>query len=966
MKRANTSAGQSGKGLDTDVRARCHVVSNTHWDREWRFSMQKVRHRLVGMLDQLFEILERNPGYHSFHLDSQTVPVQDYLEIRPERRDLVARLVREGRLFVGPWFCLPDENCVGGEALIRNLLLGHTMAEELGHVSKTGYSPFSWGQISQMPQIYKGFGIDFAAFYRGINTRIAEKSEFIWEGADGTQIVASRLGRRPRYNVYYIVQRAAYWGVDAIDEKHEHWTNGHGPWRMASPAYGDSDYDYLHPGFEYHSDMVPDKARQAMCEQDDDWATQHRFWSIGHDASFPDIREVRMIKDCASALEDQADVFHGSVEEFQRSVLASVGDDLPVIRGEMRHPRTDKDYSALLGWVTSARMYIKQANFEAERNLVCYAEPLGFFAHLLGAPFPGGFLQNAYNWLLQNHGHDSIGGCSRDVIHEDMLYRYRQVNEISRCVIEDAMLNVCRGIDLSDWSAEDVALVAYNPCSATRSRVQTCLIDLPEHWRGQPFDLVDDDGNVLPSQVQHVQDEYWGLLNPQGDVPTTILSDRYRMHVHWPDVPGFGYRTFRLATPREAAVKDAGLVSGPDSMENEHIAVQIKANGSLKIVHKSSGRTYDNQGYFRDTSEAGNPWEHEPVDGDIPLTTREAHARITMLEDGPVTAAFRVEIDWSIPAGLTDCLTRRSEETVLLRIINTVRLSRGERWVTVETDVDNTAKNHYLQVCFPSRIQTDRVWVQTPFDVVERGCCWPEADTYAEVPQNEHPMDSFLDRSDGIHGLALLNEGLKAYQAEDDEESTVSVSLLRCFSLRIWQTWKMSDYSEWDPGSQCPGRHRFRYAVMPHTGDWEDAGLWQAAQDFNMELALAQMSPSGSGPLPRCHSFLDVSPESVQVSAVKKAEKGDGWVIRLFNPGREHKKARVKVNGGMGPPRNVPSPIERMQWSYRLNDLDACPWREARILTLEEKPEMQLDIAHDGTVEVSLGPRQIKTLEWVP
>lgn len=160
------------------ARAQCHVVSNTHWDREWRFSMQKVRHRLVYMLDQLFDILERDPDYHSFHLDSQTVPIQDYLEIRPERRELLARMVRERRLYVGPWFCLPDENCVGGEAIIRNLQLGHRMAREMGHVSKTGYSPFSWGQISQMPQIYKGFGIEFAAFYRGINTRVAPRSEF--------------------------------------------------------------------------------------------------------------------------------------------------------------------------------------------------------------------------------------------------------------------------------------------------------------------------------------------------------------------------------------------------------------------------------------------------------------------------------------------------------------------------------------------------------------------------------------------------------------------------------------------------------------------------------------------------------------------------------------------------------------------------------------------------------------------
>ena len=83
---------------------------------------------------------------------------------------------------------LPDEFCGGGESLVRNLLLGHRQAKALGGVSKTGYSPFGWGQLSQMPQIYTGFGIPFAAFYRGVNTDIAPNSKFRWQSPDGTEI----------------------------------------------------------------------------------------------------------------------------------------------------------------------------------------------------------------------------------------------------------------------------------------------------------------------------------------------------------------------------------------------------------------------------------------------------------------------------------------------------------------------------------------------------------------------------------------------------------------------------------------------------------------------------------------------------------------------------------------------------------------------------------------------------------
>ena len=225
----------------------CHFISNTHWDREWRYSMQRTRHMLVYMLDMLFDILEKEPDFHSFHMDSQTIPLQDYLEIRPERREQVIKFIKEGRLLVGPWFVLPDEFCVGGESLVRNLLLGHRQAKELGGVSKTGYSPFGWGQISQMPQLYQGFGISFASFYRGVNTDVAPNSEFRWQAPDGTEVVGSRLAKRPRYNVWYIVQRPVYYNREDENARLAHWNNGSGPFRLADGEFNEIDMRYARP-----------------------------------------------------------------------------------------------------------------------------------------------------------------------------------------------------------------------------------------------------------------------------------------------------------------------------------------------------------------------------------------------------------------------------------------------------------------------------------------------------------------------------------------------------------------------------------------------------------------------------------------------------------------------------------------------------------------------------------------------
>lgn len=89
-------------------RVTMHVISHTHWDREWYLTFQQFRMRLVDLIDHLLEILEKDPEYKYFHLDAQTIVLEDYLQIRPEKRDILARHISSGRILVGPWYQLND------------------------------------------------------------------------------------------------------------------------------------------------------------------------------------------------------------------------------------------------------------------------------------------------------------------------------------------------------------------------------------------------------------------------------------------------------------------------------------------------------------------------------------------------------------------------------------------------------------------------------------------------------------------------------------------------------------------------------------------------------------------------------------------------------------------------------------------------------------------------------------------
>ena len=324
-----------------------------------------------------------------------------------------------------------------------------------------------------------------------------------------------------------------------------------------------------------------------------------------------------------------------------------------------------------------------------------------------------------------------------------------------------------------------------------------------------------------------------------------------------------------------------------------------------------------------------------------------------------------MEIDWALPRGRCEDEAHRHEDRVPYRIVNTVTLRRGRPWVEVTTEVDNTAEDHYLQVSFPTNVRADHVAAQTPFDVVARPIARPDPAPFGEEPQTEHPMDRFVDISDGEVGFALLNEGLKAYEAHEDASRTLSLTLLRCFPLRICVTnVDMADYSKLDTGSQCRGRHTFRYALLPHAGDAQGAGLWQLAERFCHDLRVVQIGPTPHGSQPLAKSFLEVEPEGLHVSAVKQSESGRGWIVRLFNPSERIIDGRLRLNGGFAGPAASQSPVERVQASFALPPERGPRWPVVRAVSLEEVPEAELAVDPEGWVAFEIAPKKILTIEF--
>ena len=233
-----------------------HIVSHTHWDREWRYPIWETRLMLIDFMDELIETLEAGV-YPGFLFDGQVSAIYDYLEFRPEMTERVKALVASDKLQIGPWWILPDEYPIDGESMVRNLLKGTRRAKALGGLFNVGYTSFGWGQTAQLPQIYSGFGIDLCMVGKRVSSERAPRSEFIWRGPDGSQLLSTRFGAIGRNNFFLTIHLSALFGMEHLtDDWRYDWSNGGVAYHRADREQMEQDHFMIDPPTAWYPETI--------------------------------------------------------------------------------------------------------------------------------------------------------------------------------------------------------------------------------------------------------------------------------------------------------------------------------------------------------------------------------------------------------------------------------------------------------------------------------------------------------------------------------------------------------------------------------------------------------------------------------------------------------------------------------------------------------------------------------------
>ncbi len=883
-----------------------HFIPNTHWDREWLYDFQETRMFLVEFIDKLLEIFKKYPKYKTYLLDSQIIPIEDYLEIRPEKREEISKRIKEGRLQVGPWYTLPEEHLVNGESLVRNLLVGHRITKKYGELMKVGYSPFSYGQASQMPQIYTGFNIDTILFYHGVNSEEVP-AEFILEGADGTKILASRMGSNARYNFFFTVYRPSVYGKEIL-ERNYNWEENGLPFHLATNGKHIGHHILLDPIKKLYKQSVKHAIKNLKNIELEHATTKNIACMQGMDSTQPDVMEMKTMQEAAKHLDKGDEIFHSSLTEYIEALKKSVEwKKLKVLKGERRTPRQLGTRKHLYGDVTSARTRMKRLNTLAEQTLQRKAEPFSTIAFLLGKEYPKSYLDLAWKYLLKSHPHDSIAGTGLDQIEKDVNHRLEQCLNISNGIINRSLQTIQMQIDNSDLKENEIALSVYNPSPYKRNEVVTAVFDLPLRSGYKNYKIVEaKTKRQIPFQEQS-RYEHAAIVRHLGDATMEMPSLRVHVHLRLENIPPLGYTSLIVNPLNEFKWQYKTLITDKNKMENEFVSVTINGNGTLDIVDKSSGNVFKGLHYFADNGEVGHAWRHIPPANDRVITTLNSTPQIELIQNGPELARYAVTHSLQIPVrkdeGKGDYVRRldadgddagRSLETKMMLVRSEFTLTKTSKGVSVKTTFNNNCEDHRLRIMFPTYLNSKYSYAEEPFDVVERKIYRDKNSPWANTWNPTHPHQRFVDVSDGKVGLAIINDGLREYEVTDNKSRTIGITLFRAFEIALTTvSWKWERHPEMK-GSQSLGEHEFNYFIYPHKGNWDSGEVMQQADSFNVPIEIAQAGPY-KGNFPKEFSFIELKGKGLMLSSIKKAEDSDNIIVRVYNPTKRKIVGELKL-----------------------------------------------------------------------
>ena len=569
----------------------------------------------------------------------------------------------------------------------------------------------------------------------------------------------------------------------------------------------------------------------------------------GGDFTHPVRHDPPFVREWNADPERPFDLVIGTPGEFMDEVLRA--GTLEVV---------EQDFNPVFQGVYSARIRIKQQNRLLE-GLLNEGEVWNAMSALAGCADRSHQLRDAWEPVLFNQVHDILGGVQMDNVFEGVMKRYVQAGNLARLVREESLDHLA---DRIDTRGEGIPVTVFNPLCWERTDLATVDVAYDEDDTYRTL-VLDSRGSTVPAQVE-VLDYY-----PNGAV-------RQARILFQASLPGLGHEVFRVCSrPAEAGppadptrMWKGSQESDEASFENEYYRIRFDCwKGSIRsLVLKENGEELidpsmpygnmlvqeEDQGDFWEIGAPLRAGSNHPVERLQPLDLDGPQTRLSIRKGG--TCSIRMN---EVVSEFTFVQTNSGYE-----FSTTVRLQAGVRRIEIESTLLNRQRNVRYRIAFPSTVREGTITHSIPFGSLER-------------QEGEFPALDWTDFSEPGKGLGLLNCGLPGNGVVDGK---VLLSLMKCTSFVSYGEaggFSLSNSSE--AGHEIGVPHRFRYAIVPHGGDWRATRLHRQGAELNHPFVVRK-SEVHAGELPTRWSFVDVGDPRVCVSSLRRI--GQDFELRIY------------------------------------------------------------------------------------
>ena len=851
------------------MKRKVHVVPHSHWDREWYFTTSRSKVYLMKDLKDVLDTLESNPDFKYFMVDAQGSLLDDYIKWMPQDKDRITKLVKEKKLVIGPWYTQTDQLVISGESIVRNMYYGMKRCETFGGYMNVGYVPDSFGQSGNMPQIYKEFGIDDTLFWRGVSDDMVNHTDYNRRGDDGSVVFTTQIPFG-----YYIggnipedpKQSEEFWQKECFEK-----------------AGGRS-------------------------------ATKHIYFPNGFDqapirTNLPEIIKERNEKD------PENEYVISCIEDYIKDVK-SENPELEEVSGELviaKHMRIHKS-------IFSSRSDLKVMNTQIQNYVTNVMEPLLTLSYNLGNDYPHEAVGEIWKLLFENAAHDSIGSCISDTANEDVYVRYKQARDIAVNLVELHS----RLIATSVKNDAEMTFTLINTLPQKRNDTVVVKTYIP----GGNFAILDEKGNKVDYTVIESRDltdyvlSQTIKLDPSRKfyVPSQVLEATIAIKTS--DVPAFGYVQYTLDTKGNSAKN----LEKKNTLENEFYAINVEEDGSLTITDKENNVTYKNQGVLVENGDDGDSFNYSPPRKDLEVFSNKSECSVEVSGSDIYDQAV-IKFNMVVPKDLEE--RAEGKVSVNLPITMTVALRKDSKVIDFNVHVDNKGLSHRLCVLFDSQIVSSFNYADEQFGSIKRPnyyekemklymasaenktekktgvqelANWAnDQSTWQEPPISIEPTQSYVSLTDGKQGIAVIPQGVREYEVLDDH--MIRLTLFRTYGFMgkenlIYRPGRASGERIIEtPAAQLLKEMDFAFGFTTYASDINEANVDTLAKTYNTNIEVYTYAEFLNGRLIFSQREIEGTKESryslfetenkLVVSAIKKAEDNDGYIIRLFN-GKNH------------------------------------------------------------------------------